>query len=95
MAVNFQDNEIELAWSEVFSKDEYRIAIAEIANKYPQPKSLHVDYADINAYNVDFAMFILDHPDRCLDLARKTFAVAYVDDSLFFFLVIRGLQPFR
>ena len=72
MAVNFQDNEIELAWSEVFSKDEYRIAIAEIANKYPQPKSLHVDYADINAYNVDFAMFILDHPDRCLDLARKT-----------------------
>ena len=72
MAVNFQDNEIELAWSEVFSKDEYRIAIAEIANKYPQPKSLNLDYTDINAYNVDFAMFILDHPDRCLDLARKT-----------------------
>ena len=72
MAVNFQDSEIELAWSEVFSKDEYRIAIAEIANKYPQPKSLNVDYADINSYNVDFAMFILENPDRCLDLARKT-----------------------
>ncbi len=72
MAINFQDSEIEMAWSEVFSMDEYRLAIAEIANKYPEPKSLSVDYADINAYNVDFAMFILDYPDRCLGLARKT-----------------------
>ena len=72
MAVNFQDSEIELAWAEVFAKDEYRIAIAEIADKYPEHKSLNVDYADINVYSVDFAMFILDYPDRCLGLARKT-----------------------
>ena len=36
MAVNFQNSEIEAAWAEVFSKDEYRIAIAEVANSYPQ-----------------------------------------------------------
>lgn len=72
MAVNFQNSEIEAAWAEVFSKDEYRIAIAEVANSYPQKRSLRVDYADINAYSVDFAMFVMEHPDRCLDLARKT-----------------------
>ncbi len=72
MSVNFQDSEIEMAWSEIFSKDEYRIAIAEVASRYPQKRSLRVDFADINAYSVDFAMFLIDHPDRCLDLARKT-----------------------
>ncbi len=72
MTVNFQDNEIQAAWSDVFSQENYRIMISEIADNYPQKKSVNVDYADINAYSVDFAMFVLDNPDRCLDSARKT-----------------------
>ena len=57
MTVNFQDNEIQAAWSDIFSKDDYRIMIADIADNYPQKKSVKVDYADVNAYNVDFAMY--------------------------------------
>lgn len=72
MTVNFQDNEIQVAWSDVFSRDNYRIMISDIADNYPQKKSVTVDYADINTYNVDFAMYVLDNPDKCLDLARKT-----------------------
>ena len=72
MTVNFQDNEIQVAWSDVFSRDNYRIMISDIADNYPQKKSVTVDYADINAYNVDFAMYVLDNPDKCLDIARKT-----------------------
>lgn len=72
MAVNFQDNEIQAAWSDVFSKDTYRIMISDIADNFPQKKSVRVDYADVNAYNVDFAMFILDNPDKCFEIARRT-----------------------
>ncbi len=72
VTVNFQDNEIQAAWSDVFSKDNYRIMISDIADNYPQKKSVTVDYADVNAYNVDFAMYVLDNPDKCMDIARKT-----------------------
>ncbi|MBQ8179056.1 MAG: minichromosome maintenance protein MCM [Candidatus Methanomethylophilaceae archaeon] len=72
MAVSFQDNEIQVAWSDVFSKDAYRIMISDIADNYPQKKSVRVDYGDINTYNVDFAMYVLDNPDRCMEIARKT-----------------------
>ncbi len=72
MTVNFQDNEIQAAWSDVFSKDHYRIMISDIADNYPQKKSVNVDYVDINAYNVDFAMYVLDNPDKCLEIARRT-----------------------
>jgi replicative DNA helicase Mcm len=67
----FQESEIQAAWTEVFSKDAYRVMIAGIADEYPQKKSLVVDYSDINAYSVDFAMYLLDNPDQCLSVARK------------------------
>ena len=72
MAVNFQDSEIQAAWNDVFSRDKYRIMISCIADNFPQKKSLMVDYADINTYNVDFAMYVLDNPDKCFEIARKT-----------------------
>jgi len=72
MTVNFQENEIQAAWSDIFAKDAYRIMISDIADNYPQKKSVKVDYADVNAYNVDFAMFVLDNPDICIEQARRT-----------------------
>lgn len=72
MTMNFQESEIESAWFDIFGKDTYRIMISDIADNFPQRKSVKVDYADINAYNIDFAMFVLDNPDKCLEIARKT-----------------------
>ncbi len=69
---NYQDEDIQVAWNEVFSKDKYRVMISCIADSYPQKKSVMVDYADINEISIDFAMFVLDEPDRCIDIARKT-----------------------
>lgn len=71
MAVNFQDSEISLAWEEIFSKDKYRLMFADIAASYPEKKSLYVPYEDIDSYNTDFAMYLLDHPDRCLSRGRE------------------------
>ena len=72
MAVNFQESEIQAAWNDVFSRDKYRIMISCIADNFPQKKSLMVDYADINTYNVDFAMYVIDNPDKCFEIAKKT-----------------------
>ena len=72
MASNFQDEDIQAAWNDVFSRDTYRIKIRCIADTFPDRKSLMVDYADINAVSVDFAMLLLDEPDRCLEIAQKT-----------------------
>ena len=72
MASNYQDEDIQAAWVDVFSRDKYHIMISCIADNFPQKKSVKVDYADINAVSVDFAMFVLDEPDRCIEIARKT-----------------------
>lgn len=71
MPSNYQDEDIQAAWNDVFSRDKYRIMISCIADNFPQKKSVRVDYADINAMSVDFAMFVLDEPDRCLEIARR------------------------
>ena len=73
MASNYQDEDIQAAWGDVFSRDKYRIMISCIADNYPQKKSVRVDYADINAVSVDFAMFLLDEPDTHLDREARTF----------------------
>ena len=40
MASNYQDEDIQAAWGDVFSRDKYRIMISCIADNYPQKKSV-------------------------------------------------------
>lgn len=69
--VNFQDNEILAGWEEIFSRDDYRIKIAEIQDNYREKKSVMVSYSDIDLYNPDLAMYILDNPDKSFELGEK------------------------
>ncbi len=71
MVLNFQDSEIKTVWTEILSSDKYTMIIEEIADNFPQKKSVNVDYSDINAYNIDFAMFLLEFPDRCIKEAKN------------------------
>jgi len=70
MAMSFQDSEIAAAWEDIFSKDKYRLMFADIAASYPEKRSVYIPYEDIDAYNTDFAMYLLDNPDRCLSKGR-------------------------
>ena len=67
----FQDNEILEIWNDVFSINEYALRIVEIQANYPQDRSLTVLYSEIDQINPDFAMYLLDKPDRCLRLGKK------------------------
>ncbi len=68
MTVNFQDSDVTAGWDDILSKDKYRLMLAELADSYPSKRSLLVEYSDIDAYNTDLAMFILENPDRCIKL---------------------------
>ncbi len=67
----FQDTEITEGWESIFGRDEYRQELREIADTYPEKKSLSVKYDDMDMYNTDFAVTVLEEPDRCLKLAEE------------------------
>lgn len=71
MATTFQDSDIQAIWDELFNTDHYHQKIAEIQDNYPDEKSLFILYSDLDACNPDFAMFLLDKPDRCLNIGEK------------------------
>jgi replicative DNA helicase Mcm len=66
MTVNFQDNEVLAGWDDILGRDRYRLMMSEVANSYPDKRSMAVSYRDIDSYNTDLAMFFLENPDRCL-----------------------------
>ena len=70
--MNFQDGDIQLAWEDILGSDKYHLLLANIQDKYPDEKSLFVKYGDIEAYNMELASYILEYPDKALDIGRNT-----------------------
>ncbi|MDR0334557.1 MAG: ATP-binding protein [Methanomassiliicoccaceae archaeon] len=68
--MNFKAEEIITGWEDILSK-KYQLKLNEIADSYPDKRSIYVSYADIDEYNSDMAMFMLDHPDMCLQQGVK------------------------
>ncbi len=69
--MTYEDSEIAKVWSTILSTDKYRLMIADIADNYPTKKSVKVDYDDINIQDVSFAAYLLEAPDRCMEIAKK------------------------
>ncbi len=38
---------------------------------FPDRRSLYVDFADIEATDMDFSVLLLTYPDRCLEIGRQ------------------------
>ena len=70
MNFNFKDEEILAGWEDILAK-KYQLKVNEVADGYPDKRSIYVSYSDIDEYNSDMAIFILDRPDKCLALGRK------------------------
>lgn len=69
---NYQDGDIQSAWDEILASEQNRILISEIAAGYPDLKTLNIKYSDIDAYDTDFAMFVLNNPDRCIKIGEDS-----------------------
>ncbi len=69
--MTYEDSEIAKIWETILSTDKYRLMIADIADNYPSKKSVEIDYDDVNIYDIAFSAYILDEPDRCIEIAKK------------------------
>jgi len=68
--MNFKDEEVLAGWENILTK-KYQLKLSEIASNYPDKRSIFISYNDIDEYDTDLAMFIMDRPDKCLALGRK------------------------
>jgi len=57
-------------WEAFFQGTEYIQKVREVADLYPELRSVNVVYADLDRFDADLAAYLLDHPDLCL-LAGK------------------------
>jgi len=69
--VYFQDSEIEAGWEAIFDSKDYALKKKDIADNYPDKRSLFISYKDIDEYSTDMAMFVLEHPGKTIELGRK------------------------
>jgi replicative DNA helicase Mcm len=70
--MTYEDSEIAKLWEMILSTDKYRVMIADISDNYPSKKSVNVDYDDVNNQDIAFSAYILEEPDRCLEIAKKS-----------------------
>lgn len=57
-------------WEAFFQGTEYMQKVREVADLYPDVRSIVVVYADLDRFDADLAKYLLDHPDLAL-LAGK------------------------
>lgn len=77
---NYQDGDIQTAWDEILASEYYRNMISGVAAGYPDVKSINVNYSDIDAYDPDFALFVLNNTDRCIRLGKDRVRVLMPPD---------------
>jgi len=69
--MTYEDSEIAKVWETILSTDKYRLMITDIADNYPSKKSVEVDYNDVNTQDVSFSAYLLEEPDRCIEIAKR------------------------
>lgn len=67
----FQDGDISTSWEQIFSDDKYHLKLVEMQDGYPDVRSITVDFADIDAMNMEFGAYLLQEPDKALAIGVK------------------------
>lgn len=58
-------------WEEFFEENDYTNRIAEVADAYPDEKTLYVDFADLNRHSSEMVDYLLEHPNNAIYAARQ------------------------
>ncbi|UCE73089.1 MAG: minichromosome maintenance protein MCM [Methanomassiliicoccales archaeon] len=66
-----KDEDIAARWEEFFTDSRNRHRITEIADLYPEKKSLDVNYSDIESFDFELAEFFLDSSYKAIFMAEK------------------------
>jgi len=69
--LNYSLDDLLARWDEFFANSRHRAGIAAMADRYPEVRSLNVAYWELDEFDPDMAMFVLERPDFALRAARQ------------------------
>lgn len=69
--LGYSTEELLLRWEEFFDERDYGGRITAIADAYPEERSLQVDYSDVERFDSDLALYLMDHPQNAIYAAEQ------------------------
>ena len=70
LASDYTDEDLIARWEEFFEASDYRVKIMEVADHYPEQRSVYVAYAQLDLFDPDMAEHVLQHPVKALYLGK-------------------------
>jgi replicative DNA helicase Mcm len=74
LASDYTDEDLLARWEEFFEATDYRVKMIEVADQYPEQRSVYVVYDQLDLFDPDWADYVLQHPVRCLHFGRQAMA---------------------
>ncbi|OPY33848.1 MAG: Minichromosome maintenance protein MCM [Methanomassiliicoccales archaeon PtaU1.Bin124] len=71
LPVNYSDDDLLARWEEFFETSENRLKIMEVADRYPEVRSVFISYNEVDMFDTDMALQMLDSPDTVLQIGEK------------------------
>ncbi len=69
--LSYSTEELVLRWEMFFDEGDFAGRITAIADAYPEGRSLHVDYADIERFDSDLAIYLMRRPQNAIYAAEQ------------------------
>jgi len=71
LLVEFPQEELIAKWEEFFDEAGYQSKIISVADRYPEERSLEVQFDELNRFDTDMAIFLLRHPLNALTAGEE------------------------
>ncbi len=71
MPDDYSDEDVIARWEEFLESSDYRLKVIEVADHYPEQRSLLIPYSMLDLFDPDFSDLILQHPVKCLYLGKQ------------------------
>ena len=71
MPSDYTDEDLIARWEEFFESSGQRLKVIEVADLYPEQRSVFISYAELDMFDPDMADHILKHPLKSLTLGKQ------------------------
>lgn len=71
MPDDYSDEDVIARWEEFLESSDYRLKVIDVADHYPEQRSLVIPYSMLDLFDPDFSDLILQHPVKCLHLGKQ------------------------
>lgn len=71
LASDYTDEDLLARWEEFFEATDYRVKIIEVADQYPEQRSVYIAYDQLDLFDPDMADYMLQHPVRALHFGKQ------------------------